>query len=61
MSWWNSKVRAVGKGDSYIRLTPNPGFSLRFPLCPRLTWSIHKGWRRHELSAISRQSLKADS
>lgn len=39
------RVRAVGKGDSYIRLTPNPGFSLRFPLCPRLTWSIHKGWR----------------
>jgi hypothetical protein len=27
---WNSRVRSIGRGPSYIRFTPNPGFSIRF-------------------------------
>ena len=29
--WRMAKVRMIGKGDSYIRFTPNWGFAFRWP------------------------------
>jgi len=59
-SWWFAKVRAIGRGDCYVRLTPNLGLSLPW-FGRRLRWAPHHGlqlvvWRGNRW-VVSRQVL----
>lgn len=46
-SWWMAKVRYVGKGDTFFRLTPNVGIQVtmgpwQFHWCAHCRHDLHK-------------------
>jgi len=59
-SWRLARVRAIGRGDTYIRFSPNFGFSLPW-FGRRLRWAWHHGlqlvaWRADRW-VVTRQLL----
>jgi len=43
-AWWTSRLRALQFGDAYLRLYPNPGFSLWLPAGRHLHYCQACGW-----------------
>jgi hypothetical protein len=41
---WNSRLRSIGSGPSYIRVAPKPGFSIRVWKTRWLHWCHACGW-----------------
>lgn len=57
LTWWISRVRYIGKGDFWIRFTPNPGIAFRIGM-NHYRWSVKKGFRKEDLNATIRQTIR---
>ena len=40
-----NRTWSIGKGESYVRFYPNPGFCFRL-FGNRFQWSKHRGWTK---------------